>query len=109
MLPRCERSTQRRRQQFKTLYRSKYLPLKEEAQECRQDIARLKACRAADAEACEKWRAQVRIYDSFSLGIRSGIFACQLLMCLHAESGMRRGACTRLGFPSILVCRLPKD
>ena len=47
-------------QQFKTLYRSKYLPLKEEVQECRQDIARLKACRAADAEACEKWRAQVR-------------------------------------------------
>ena len=55
-------------QQFKTLYRSKYLPLKEEAQECRQDIARLKACRAADAEACEKWRAQVRFYDRFSLG-----------------------------------------
>ena len=45
--------------QFKTLYRSKYLPLKEEVQECRQDIARLKAGRAADAEACEKWRAQV--------------------------------------------------
>ena len=47
-------------QQFKTLYRSKYLPLKEEVQECRQDIARLKACRAADAEACVMWRAQVR-------------------------------------------------
>ena len=51
-------------QQFKMLYRSKYLPLKEEAQECRQDIARLKACRAADAEACEKWRAQVRSHNS---------------------------------------------
>lgn len=57
-------------QQFKTLYRSKYLPLKEEVGDCRQDIARLKACRLADAEACEKWRAQVGLAaDQFpSLG-----------------------------------------
>ncbi len=53
-------------QQFKTLYRSKYLPLKEEVQDCRQDIARLKACRTADAEACEKWRSQVGVITTES-------------------------------------------
>ena len=60
MWPQVREDQANTEQQFKTLYRSKYLPLKEEVQECRQDIARLKACRAADAEACEKWRAQVR-------------------------------------------------
>ncbi len=59
MLPQVREDHANTEQQFKTLYRSKYLPLKEEVQECRQDIARLKACRAADAESCEKWRAQV--------------------------------------------------
>jgi hypothetical protein len=45
-------------QQFKILYRSKYLPLKEEHDRCSSEMARLRDSRAAALEANEKWRAQ---------------------------------------------------
>ena len=57
------------------------------------------SCHAADAKACLMWRLQVRSLWFFLTGMRSGMFARQPLMCMHAKSGMRRGACTGLGFP----------
>lgn len=47
-------------QQFKVLYRNKYVPLKTEYERSCEDMQRLREGRAAAMEATEKWRAQVR-------------------------------------------------
>lgn len=53
-------------QQFKILYRSKYLPLKEEHDRCGSEMLRLRDSRAAALEANEKWRAQACFYSVHS-------------------------------------------
>lgn len=73
-------------QQFKILYRSKYLPLKEEHDRCGSEMLRLRDSRAAALEANEKWRAQACFYsvhsckhDFFLLVLRGALVYSYLL------------------------------
>ena len=46
--------------QFRSLYRTKYAPLKEEHARCAGEADRLRRARVVAAEEAERWRAQVR-------------------------------------------------
>jgi hypothetical protein len=80
-------------QQFKILYRSKYMPLKADYEKCCDEIQRLREGKAAAMEANEKWRAQVEML--------SATHWAQLTCSLYSPMSMKRQR------PQLIIALMP--